>query len=75
VYVNKNLLAIRKRVTYDEGMPRKKLPPEILEFFKRQGAKGGKKGGTIRAERMTPEERSEAARRAVQARWARTKPA
>jgi hypothetical protein len=56
-------------------MPRKKLPPEILEFFKKQGAKGGKKGGTIRAERMTAEERSEAARKAVQARWARVKPA
>jgi hypothetical protein len=56
-------------------MPRKKLPPEVLEFFRKQGARGGKKGGTIRAERMTAEERSEAARRAVQARWAKEKTA
>ena len=48
---------------------RKKLPPEVVEFFRKQGAKGGRKGGVIRAERMTPEERSESARRAVTARW------
>ena len=35
------------------------------------GRKGGKKGGRARAERMTPEERSEAARRAARARWRR----
>ena len=29
----------------------------------------GQKGGTTRAERMTPEQRSEAARRAARARW------
>jgi hypothetical protein len=33
------------------------------------GRKGGLKGGRARAERMTPEERSEAARKAAQARW------
>jgi len=33
------------------------------------GRKGGLKGGKARAARMTPEERSEAARRAAQARW------
>ncbi|MBN1458761.1 MAG: histone H1 [Armatimonadetes bacterium] len=33
------------------------------------GRKGGLKGGKARAEKMTPEERSEAARRAAQARW------
>ena len=35
------------------------------------GRKGGEKGGKARASRMTPEERSEAARRAVKARWDR----
>jgi len=35
------------------------------------GRRGGKKGGVARAANMTPEERSEAARMAVQARWAR----
>ena len=35
------------------------------------GRKGGLKGGRARAEKLTPEQRSEAARRAAQARWAR----
>jgi hypothetical protein len=33
------------------------------------GRKGGKKGGVVRASRMTPGERSEAARKAAAARW------
>jgi hypothetical protein len=33
------------------------------------GRKGGLKGGKARAAKMTPEERSTAARRAAQARW------
>lgn len=36
------------------------------------GRKGGLKGGKARAAKMTPEERSEAARKAAQARWARS---
>jgi hypothetical protein len=35
------------------------------------GRKGGMKGGKIRAKRMTPEERSEAARVAALARWSK----
>lgn len=35
------------------------------------GRLGGKKGGKAGAERMTPEERSEAARRAARPRWKR----
>lgn len=35
------------------------------------GRKGGLKGGKARAARLTPEQRSEAARRAAQARWQR----
>lgn len=35
------------------------------------GRLGGLKGGKVRAQRMTPEQRSEAARKAVQARWAK----
>ena len=37
------------------------------------GRKGGRKGGPARAANMTPEERSESARNAVTARWARVK--
>lgn len=33
------------------------------------GRKGGKKGGKARAANMTPEQRSEAARKAARARW------
>ena len=33
------------------------------------GRRGGLKGGKARAERMTPEERSESARKAAEARW------
>lgn len=33
------------------------------------GRKGGIKGGKARAEKMTPEQRSESARKAAQARW------
>ncbi len=35
------------------------------------GRRGGKKGGPARAAKMTPEERSESARKAVNARWAK----
>jgi hypothetical protein len=73
-YVNTFPLVIRDRVTYTLSMARRKLPPEILEFFKKQGAKGGKIGGTVRAANMTAEQRSESARNAVRVRWAKVKP-
>src|SRR5579872_448157 len=37
------------------------------------GRKGGKIGGPARAAKLTPEQRSESARKAVQARWAKGK--
>jgi hypothetical protein len=37
------------------------------------GRKGGAKGGPARAARLTPNQRSESARKAVQARWAKAK--
>jgi hypothetical protein len=33
----------------------------------------GKRGGQVRAKRLTPEQRSESARRAAQTRWAKEK--
>lgn len=36
------------------------------------GRKGGLKGGKTRASRLTPERRSEIARKAAQARWAQS---
>jgi hypothetical protein len=42
----------------------KRLPPEVLEFFRKQGAKGGKIGGKRSLETMTPEERTARAKKA-----------
>ncbi|MGA9055927.1 MAG: hypothetical protein WB763_05385, partial [Terriglobia bacterium] len=56
----------------NEGMA-KKLPPDIREYFVRKGRQGGKLGGPARAAAMTPEQRSESARKAVLARWAKAK--
>ncbi len=43
------------------------LSKDAREYF----AKEGRKGGKSRAQKMTPEERSESARKAVVARWAK----
>lgn len=37
------------------------------------GRRGGLKGGKARASRLTPEQRSDAARKAVQARWQKSR--
>ena len=39
------------------------------------GRRGGKKGGPARAAKLTPRQRSESARKAVQARWAKARKA
>jgi hypothetical protein len=44
-------------------MKPKKLPPDVAEFFRRQGSRGGKKA----AESLTAEERKERARKAPMA--------
>lgn len=49
---------------------RKKNPAAVA-----LGRKGGKKGGAARAAKLTPEQRSESARKAVRARWAKAKKA
>jgi len=54
---------------YDHGVERKRKNPHAVAL----GRKGGKKGGPARAAKMTPEQRQEAARKAVLARWARAK--
>jgi hypothetical protein len=51
------------------GMAKKKLPPDIRDYFVKMGKKGGALGGHARAANMSAEERSESARKAVQARW------
>lgn len=54
-------------------MAKAKIPPEALEFFVKAGRKGGRIGGKKRVANMTPEQLSEANRKAVQARWAKAK--
>lgn len=49
------------------------MPREALAFFVKAGRKGGKIGGKARVANMTPEQLSEANRKAVRARWAKTK--
>ena len=67
------LLSFLTQGTYNKTVPKKTLPPDVLAYFVRMGKKGGASGGRARAERMTMEQRSEAARKAVQARWAKRK--
>jgi len=45
----------------------------VCLYFVREGRKGGKLGGPARAAKMTPQERSESARKAVLARWQKIK--
>jgi hypothetical protein len=52
---------------------KKKMPEDVREYFVKMGRKGGKIGGSARAANMTQEERTEAARKAVLARWAKKK--
>lgn len=44
-----------------------KLPEEALNYFRKEGAKGGKIGGKRSLETMTPEERSARAKKASEA--------
>ena len=52
-------------------MAKKTLPPEVLEYFRKQGAKGGKIGGKRSLETMTPDERTARAKKASAAAAAR----
>ena len=52
-------------------MAKKRLPPEVAEYFSKMGKKGGKIGGLARAAKLTAEERSAIAKKAVQAREAK----
>lgn len=54
-------------------MGRTGVSTELREYLAKLGKKGGKKGGPARAANMTAEQRSESARKAVQARWAKVK--
>jgi len=66
-------------------MAKRKLPPDVLDYFKKEGSRGGKKAAasmtperrSARAQKasraLSPSERSERARKAVAAREAKRK--
>jgi hypothetical protein len=43
------------------------IPDEVREYFRKEGARGGKRSAAGRLEKMTPEQRSEVARKAAAA--------
>ncbi len=70
VYVHpqlKNSVATRDRLRYNRCVAENQDPTdeEIRELARILGRRGGKKGGKARAAKMTPEERSESARKAA----------
>jgi hypothetical protein len=66
-------LAIRERSRYNCCVAENQdlTEEELRKLARIFGRRGGLKGGKARAAKMTPEERSESARKAVQARWAK----
>jgi hypothetical protein len=48
-----------------------KLSKAALEFFRKEGIRGGKLGAAARNKNLTPEERTELAKKAAAARWAK----
>lgn len=68
--------AINKHSQYDSrlgSMSKNKLPTKAIEYFKKMGRVGGLLGGKARASKLTPEQRSESARKAAKARWEKVK--
>jgi hypothetical protein len=49
------------------------MPPEVVEYFRKQGARGGRLSGEARMKKLSAEQRSEIARKAVAAREAKRK--
>ena len=46
-------------------MKGKKLPKDVLDFFRKEGSRGGKIGGKKAAESMTPAQRTARAKKAA----------
>jgi hypothetical protein len=54
-------------------MPKKRLPKMVQEYLRRIAKKGGERGGRARRVKLTASRRSEIARNAARARWAKRK--
>jgi hypothetical protein len=50
---------------------KKKLPAAVLEYFRKEGAKGGKIGGKARMELLSAEERKALAKLGAAALWSK----
>jgi hypothetical protein len=55
------------------AMDPKLISAVMREMGRKGGKKGGKKGAKARMETLTPEQRTQIARKAAKARWARAK--
>lgn len=60
---------VAQQAAHLDTPPTKAEPEPPLKPKAAAGRTGGLKGGRARAEKLTPEERSESARRAATARW------
>ncbi len=67
VELNKLAAFIVEQATDEEPQPEEKSTKNQAAV--ELGRLGGKKGGKARAEKLTPEQRKEIARKAAQARW------
>ena len=66
-YVTAHVIVNSRPLTYNVNMALTRKNPAAVAL----GRRGGKIGGPARAAKLTPEQRSESARKAVQARWAK----
>lgn len=67
--VQRPAIDVRDRSRIIKSVAKRRKNPYAVAL----GRKGGRKGGPARAASMTPQERSESARNAVIARWAKVK--
>jgi hypothetical protein len=54
-------------------MVRRKMPRAVRKYLQEIGREYGRKGGLCRRRNLTPQRRSEIARKAARARWAKSK--
>ena len=54
-------------------MSKSEISLEVRQYMAELSKKGASKGGKARAKKLTPAQRSESARKAVKARWAKIK--